>query len=108
MGAVYLSTFDFHSSDLYYSKAMQIRAGAKGLDKLSKEYERLEEQIENLFKKLCSYIESDPPEIEKPENFVALRETMLINRRYPLSVTAKLKKIALNVDRDTIPPNWVR
>ena len=33
---------------------------------------------------------------------------MLSNRRYPVSVTAKLKKIALNVDRDTIPPNWVR
>lgn len=66
LGAVYLSTFDFHSSDFYYSKAMQIRAGVKGIEKMSKEYERLEEQIENLFRKLCSYIESDPPEVEKP------------------------------------------
>lgn len=33
---------------------------------------------------------------------------MVAQRRYPMSVIAKLKKIALNVDKESIPPNWVR
>ena len=84
MGSICLSLFDFQTCNYYYEKAINIRINIKHDSyKTSPDYLRLEEMVENMFKKLCAYISSEPSEVERPDTYINFRESLLQSRKYP-------------------------
>jgi hypothetical protein len=87
MGITYMEEFDFKTAMSHLESAYMIRK----TDPVNPDFSRLTDLIVFLYRKLDSYIDSGMINVDKPEIFTHLKETIRINKKFDGDVHDKLR-----------------